>query len=171
MESHPLSETETYVSLLNKRRDEVRAVLNGLPVEALNWLPLPRGRSEARPSYSIYQLAYHSIVTEVDWMRHIAYRLGRITWEEEQAGYEIGELEVVGEEASPLLARLTRDGEATDRFIRGLAADDLLVTWENTRGEARGVRWIVGHVVAHYGEHIGQMTLTRRLWEHMQGRR
>ena len=170
MASNPLSETETYVSLLNKRRDEVRAVLDGLTVEALNWLPLPKGRRESRLSYSIYQLAYHSIVTEVDWMRHIAYRLGRITWEEEQAGYEIGELEVVGEEVPPLLARLERDGKATDQFILRLAADDLRMTWENARGEARGVRWIIGHVVAHYGEHIGQMTLTRRLWEHTQGR-
>jgi hypothetical protein len=170
MSTHRLSETETYVSLLNKRRDEVRGLLDGLPIEALNWLPLPRQRGESRLSYSIYQLAYHSIVTEVDWRRHIAYRLGRITWKEEQAGYEIGEREVVGEDTALLLARLESDGKATDQFILGLTADDLGVTWENARGKLRSVRWIIGHVIAYYGEHIGQMILTRRLWEHLRGR-
>jgi hypothetical protein len=170
MPSDLLTETETYVSLLNKRRDEVRGVLHGLSSEALNWLPLPKYRGETRLGYSIYQLAYHSIVTEVDWRRHIAYRLGRITVEEEQAGYEIGEREVMGEDTSLLLVRLERDGGATDQFLLGLSADDLQVTWENSRGEARGVRWIIGHVIAHYGVRIGQMTLTRRLWEHYAGR-
>ena len=145
-------------------------MLHGLPAEALNWLPLPRSRGDSRLSYSIYQLAYHSIVTEVDWRRHIAYRLGRITQEEEQAGYEIGEMEVVGENAAPLLARLESDGRATDQFILGLTGDDLRATWKNARGEPRSVRWIIGHIIAHYGERIGQMTLTRRLWEHYQGR-
>jgi uncharacterized damage-inducible protein DinB len=170
MTSNPLSETETYVSLLNKRRDEVRGVLHGLSAEALNWLPLPKYQGETRLCYSIYQLAYHSIVTEVDWRRHIAYRLGRITWEAEQAGYEIGEQEVVGEDIAPLLARLEEDGQATNRFILGLSDDDLGVTWKNSRGDPRSARWIIGHVIAHYGEHIGQMILTRRLWEHYQGR-
>jgi hypothetical protein len=170
MSSLRLSETETYVSLLNKRRDEVRGVLRGLPAEALNWLPLPRNRGDSRLGYSIYQLAYHSIVTEVDWRRHIAYRLGRITWEEEQAGFEIGEMEVVGEDTALLLARLERDGAATDQFILGLSDDDLHVTWENARGEPRSVRWIIGHVIAYYGVQIGQMVLTRQLWEQQRGR-
>jgi hypothetical protein len=65
---------------------------------------------------------------------------------------------------------MDREGAETDAFLSGLAESDLGVTWLNPRGERRSVRWIIGHVIAHYGEHIGQMALTRQLWEESGGR-
>jgi hypothetical protein len=164
-----LTETETYISLLRQRRQEVRSVLDGLSSEALNWLPIPHKPGETKVTNSLYQLGYHCIVTEVDWRRHIAYRLGLITREEELRGFEEGEFEVTGENPSRVFERLERDGRETDHFVSRLTDGELAVTWLNARNEARSVRWILGHIIAHYGEHIGQMALTRQLWEKQFG--
>lgn len=164
-----LTSQETYISLLGSRRREVGSVLTGLAAEALNWLPVPHQPGEPKVSNSIYQLAYHCVVTEVDWRRHIAYRLGLLTREEESQGFEKGEFEVSGDTPSLILARLEQDGQETDHFIRDLTEEALNLTWLNPRGELRSVRWIIGHVIAHYGEHIGQMALTRQLWETRYG--
>jgi hypothetical protein len=164
------SEVEAYVSLLQRRRQEVRLLLESLSPEALNWLPLPTPPGQPKTVNSIYQMAYHSLVTEIDWRRHIAYRLGRITREEDEEGFETGEFEVVADDIDPFLRRMDHEGAATDAFLFELAESDLSVTWLNPRGERRSVRWIVGHIIAHYGEHIGQMALTRQWWEE-SGRR
>ncbi len=158
------SEIESYVSLLQRRRQEVRLLVESLPPEALNWLPLLPPPGEPKTVNSVYQLAYHCLVTEIDWRRHIAYRLGHITREEEEAGYEVGEFEVMTDDIGPFLHRMDREGAEIDAFLSGLVESDLSVTWVNPRGERRSVRWIIGHVIAHYGEHIGQMALTRQLW-------
>lgn len=159
------AETAAYVSLFRRRRQEVRLLLEGLPPEALNWLPLTAVLGQPKTINSVYQLAYHCLVTEIDWRRHIAYRLGRITREEEEDGFEVGEFEVMADDTDPFLRRLDHEGAQTDTFIAGLTDGDLGVTWLNPRGERRSVRWLIGHVIAHYGEHIGQMALTRQLWE------
>jgi hypothetical protein len=160
-----LTETETYVSLLRKRRQEVRNVLAGLSVEALNWLPVPTPPNGQKVSHSIVQLAYHSVVTEVDWRRHIAYRLGLITREEEQRGFENGELDIVADDPSPILWRLENDGNETDLFISRLSEGELGISWVNPRGESRSIRWVIGHIISYYGQCIGQMVLIRQLWE------
>lgn len=159
------SETEAYISLLRRRRGEIRTILAGLPPAALNWLPVSSPPDQPKTTNSIYQLAYHCVVTEVDWRRHIAYRLGQITRQEEEAGFEEGEFEVVSDDLTFLLGRLESDGQKTDDYIASMTEQQLSVTWLNPRGERRSVRWIIGHIIAHYGEHIGQMALTRRLWE------
>ena len=161
------TEVEAYVSLLQRRRHEVRLILEDLPSEGLNWLPLPMPPGEPKVINSVYQLAYHSLVTEIDWRRHITYRLGRITREADEAGLETGEFEVVTDDIEPFLRRLDHEGAATDALIGGLTDGDLSVTWLNPRSERRSVRWLIGHIIAHYGEHIGQMALTRQWWEEM----
>ncbi|MCC6905099.1 MAG: DUF664 domain-containing protein [Anaerolineae bacterium] len=161
----PLTELETYVSLLRLRRQEVSAVLRGVSPEGLNWLPVQHASGQPKVSNSLYQLANHCIVTEADWRRHIAFRIGALSAEELAAQVEHGDLEVSGDDPAPLLGRILRDGDVTDRLIVSLTHAQLDLTWLNARGERRGVRWIIGHLIAHYGEHIGQMALTRQLWE------
>jgi hypothetical protein len=148
------------VSLLQRRRQEIRLLLEGLPADALNWLPLPMPPGQPKAV---------CLVTEIDWRRHITYRLGYITQEEDEAGYEVGELEVMTDEIDSFLGRLGREGAETDAFINGLTEGDLSVTWLNPRGKRRSIRWILGHIIAHYGEHIGQIALMRQLWAESGG--
>jgi hypothetical protein len=143
--------------------------LEDLPPEALNWLLIPTPPGQPKTVNSIYQLAYHCLVTEIDWRRHITYRLGHITQEEDEAGYEVGEFEVMTDDVDSFLRRMEREAAETDAFIGALTEGDLSVTWLNPRGERRSVRWIIGHIIAHYGEHIGQLALTRQLWTESGG--
>jgi hypothetical protein len=74
-----------------------------------------------------------------------------------------------GEDIVPLRAMYDAVAGASEEILARLVESDLGVL----RGEppdAHSVRWCILHVIEHYNEHLGQMRLTRQLWENRSAR-
>jgi uncharacterized damage-inducible protein DinB len=146
-----LSEIETYIERLRELRAQILKTLDGSNADALNWRPTP---SE---SNSLFALATHSLGAERRWLHEVVglRKIERDRAAEFRArGDDVAALrityEAVARESEKILARLT---EADMETLRG------------DPPKAYTVRWCILHVVEHYCEHLGQMYLTRQLWE------
>ena len=51
--------------------------------------------------------------------------------------------------------------------LEGLSPDELLRSAGNrpATGEAVTVTWVLDHILAHTGEHVGHIQITRHWWE------
>lgn len=150
-----LPEVESYVERLNAARSKVLKTLEGLPPEGLNWSPLPADAN------SVYALATHCLGAERRWLFEV---VGKQKIERDRPA----EFRARGEEISPLrdaYAGVARESEA----ILGRLGEPEMA---DLRGDAEKhtVRWCILHVVEHYNEHLGQMSLTRQLWENRGAR-
>ena len=151
-----MSETGLYLQQLKELREAVREVLFGLPAEGLNWTPLPEETN------SIYVLAKHSAWVEEWWIGCV---LGRQPERDDRAD----DLEGTGEDAADLLFWLDEAATTSKSVIEQLRPEDLEETRTRTRADGSeeqiSGRWTIMHTIEHYAEHIGQMRLTRQLWE------
>ena len=150
-------ELTAYIEHLAQLREHIRDVLLGLTAEGLNWTPLPEDTN------SLYQLTQHTAWNELWWIgTKLAERPFPYSWE----GNE--DLEGTGEDAADLLFWLDEAAAATNGILGNLeptALNEQRTLSSDTGEEQRSVRWIILHVVEHTAEHIGQMRLTRQLWE------
>lgn len=150
-----LNEIALCVALLRERRAELLQTLEGLSADALNWCPLPEGTN------SLYALGVHSLGAERRWIHQVVgqRKIERDREAEFRArGDDIVALgalcDVVARESEEILARLT---EADLEVVR-------------PEPKPHTIRWCVWHVLEHYNEHLGQMCLTRQLWENRHAR-
>ena len=113
---------------------------------------------------SIYNLAQHSAWVELWWIGSVA---GRQPFPYPWEGNE--ELEGQGEDAADLLFWLDEAATLSHAVLGGLHDEQLdelrTRTRANGQQEQFSGRWIVVHTIEHYAEHLGQMRLTRQLWE------
>ena len=150
-------ELELYRVLLDDHRTAVRQVLLGLSADGLNWRTLPGETS------SIYNLAQYCAWIE-SWL--IGWRAGGrpfpYDWSENQ------DLRSAGEDAADLLFWLDEAAAASEQVLTRLTGAMLDAPDEPASGQdakPRTRRWAIVHAIEHYAEHIGQMRLTRQLWE------
>ncbi len=145
-------EVASYLEFLNKKRAEVWKNLDGVSAEGLNWTPLPQDTN------SLLVLATHALGAEHGW---IAETVGR----EPQTRVRSQEFLARGDNVNALRERYEATARETERILAGLSEQDLASTRVDRGGETVTVRWAIEHVIEHYAEHIGQMKLTRQLWE------
>jgi uncharacterized damage-inducible protein DinB len=149
-------EVENYIEVLREARAQVANVLDGLTADALNWHPLPDETN------SLYALAVHLLGAERRWLhREVG---GRKIERDRDA-----EFRSRGDEIASLLAAyhtVTRDSEITLAELQ----ESELGALRGHAPEFHSVRWCILHVIEHYNEHIGQMRLTRQLWENRTAR-
>jgi len=151
-----LPAVEMYERLLRHRRADVLKILEGLNAEALNWHPL------SDETNSIYALAVHTLGAE-------RYRIhgqvgGRKIERDRNA-----EFRATGDDVTALLAQYEAVANESKEILERLVETDMDVL----RGQAPDkytFRWCILHVMAHYAEHVGQMALTRQLWENRASR-
>ena len=146
-----LSEIETYIERLRDLRAQVLKTLDGFDADGLNWRPL------ADESNSLFVLATHSLGAERRWLHEM---VGQRKIERDRAA----EFRARGDDVAAL--RVTY--EAVARESEEILARLVQVDMDALRGDppkAYIVRWCILHVVEHYCEHLGQMYLTRQLWE------
>ena len=151
-----LPEVQTYRNALREARQEILKTLDGLTPDALNWHPLPDETN------SLYALAVHLLGAERRWVHH---EVGQRKIERDREaefrarGEDIAALrslyDAVARESEEILARLV---ESDLGALRGAAPD------------AHSVRWCILHIIEHYSEHLGQMRLTRQMWENRSAR-
>jgi uncharacterized damage-inducible protein DinB len=145
-------EIQTYLERLSELRAAMLKTLAGLDASALNWTPLPEETN------SLLVLATHALGAEHGWFAEIIAR-GPKTRD------RLAEFRAQGSDISALHARYTEAARASEQILSALTAADLETTREHPHFGTVTMRWIILHVIEHYAEHLGQMYLTRQLWE------
>ncbi len=152
-----LAEVETYIERLRHTRAEILKTLDELSVDALNWHPLPDETN------SLYALATHLLGAERGWLHEV---VGQRQIERDRAA----EFRARGEDIAALrMAYDTVARESEDILVR-LAETDMTTLRGKNASNMHTVRWSILHIVEHYNEHLGQMRLTRQMWENRSAR-
>ena len=141
--------------LLRRARDDMRAAIDDRPPDALNWRPAGDGTN------SIAVLATHSLASTREW-------LSVAVDEPPPERDRDSEFEVSARDAGELLA-LT-DGLFEDCLSlvdksRTVDWAALRSQWDPDTGVQLLAAWALLHALGHLREHVGQMALTRQLWE------
>ena len=151
-------------AVLRAARDDMRAAIDGLPTDALNWRPA------GDDTNSIAVLATHSLGSTHLWLS-VAVDAPRPDRDRPT------EFEFTARDSAALLTSVD------DTFDTCLALVDKsrTVDWSSLRAaqpapgdaETRQVfaAWALLHALEHLREHVGQMSLTRQLWEQRESRR
>ncbi len=136
--------------VLERSRADISEALQGLPPEALNWRPA------GDDTNSIAVLATHSLHSTRWWL---AVALG----ERLPARHRPSEFRASALDAESLLQLL--DEMSADCLA--LVEKDRDVDWSAVRQtpELMPAAWALLHSLSHLREHVGQMMLTRQLWE------
>ena len=141
--------------LLRRARDDMRAAVDSLRPDALNWRPA------GDDTNSIAVLATHSLTSTREWL---SVAVGEPPPERDRDS----EFEASARDAGELLA-----------FVDGLFEECLSlvdksrsVDWSALRSQGDPdtdihlfAAWALLHALEHLREHLGQMLLTRQLWE------
>lgn len=147
-----LPEITEYLTALDRQRTKIFETLTSAPHEAWNWMPT------GDETNSLFVLAKHCIGSEHGWIFEI---LGR----GEQTRVRSAEFQARGETPDDLRTEFERVANETHAILAALTEDELLTTrFRESHGQV-SVRWIILHVIEHFSEHLGQMYLTKQLWE------
>ncbi len=156
------TELTFYLDWLDAMREGVRDALLGLDADGLNWKPLPQETN------SIYNLAQHCAWVEQWWIGTV---LAGQPFPRPWNGDE--DLEGRGDDASDLLFWLDEAATTSRAALLELSPDALLEARAVPRADGSErtvtVHWTIVHTIEHYAEHIGQMRLTRQLWQAQKG--
>src|SRR3972149_1839450 len=141
--------------LLRRARDDMRAAIDGLPPDALNWRPA------GDDTNSIAVLVNHSLTSTREWLSvAVAAPL--------PARDRPTEFDFTARDSGDLLAFV--DGMFDECL--GLVDDERTVDWAALRKHwdpGRNIEpfpaWALLHALGHLREHVGRMALTRQLWE------
>jgi uncharacterized damage-inducible protein DinB len=150
------AETELFIHFFDRLHGRALEAIAGLPVEALNWRPLPGAEGDDVTNSLAATLA-HLVGSERYWVGEVVG--GRPANRDRPAEFRA----VAEDEAS-----LRQAVEATGALIR-----DVLSTVtearlaETTHAMDREItrHWAMIHALDHASLHLGHMQLTRQLWE------
>jgi uncharacterized damage-inducible protein DinB len=147
-----LSEVAEYLQSIERQRAKIFALLENAPREAWNWKPT---NDETN---SLFIVATHVIGSEHGWIFEIL-GVG------EQTRNRPAEFLAQGDSLDALRAEYARAAQETREIFETLTEHDLSTTrYRESHGDV-SVRWIILHVIEHASEHLGQMELTKQLWE------
>lgn len=145
-------EISTYLDVLTALRGKVLKTLQEAKPEAWNWTPL-KGETN-----SLYVLATHAVGAEHGWIYEIMAG-------GEQTRNRPAEFQATSHDLGELYARYAKVAQETESVLRTRSSQSLARTlFREGYGEI-SERWIVLHIIQHYSEHLGQMYLTKQLWE------
>jgi uncharacterized damage-inducible protein DinB len=146
---------EAYLDRLTMLHTEIRRTIEGLPPEVLDWLPGPEMSSLA-------VLAEHVAGSQRFWV-------GEVAGGDPAHRNRPAEFQTHGLDEAALLSRLDASLAHTRATLEKLTMPDLEVRRPGMDGEEVTAAWALFHNLQHLGTHLGQMQLTRQLWEQQQG--
>ncbi len=133
----------------------MRAAVEGLPSDALNWRPAPADTN------SIAVMANHSLSSTRTWLS--------VAVDEPFPDRDRPtEFEFAAESADGLLALIDESFEACLALVdksRTVDWSALRGHWDPDQGPKVFAAWALVHALEHLREHVGQMSLTRQLWD------
>jgi uncharacterized damage-inducible protein DinB len=147
-------ELQNYLNLIEDLRSQVRALIAGLPAEALNWRPIEGSDDHATNSLAV--LAAHVAGAEHYWLGEV---VGRLPATRNRAA----EFATQTTDSTALLRRLDDVAEQTREVLVMLTPSDLDGDCE-AQGRIVPVRWAILHVIDHTALHLGHMQITYQLW-------
>jgi uncharacterized damage-inducible protein DinB len=146
-----------YIDLLQERHSEILEALEGLPPAALDWIPGP-------DMNSINVLVFHIMGSTRYWIGDIAAQ--ESSHRDRDAEFRVSDVEV-----DVLKNRLADNLEYVRNALSKFTIKDLQTTRESARnGRTFTVAWALLHALEHMTLHLGQIQLTRQLWEQSKGR-
>ncbi len=145
-------ELQTLLDRINALRSNIWKELEGVDAAGLNWAPL------AKDTNSLYVLATHCIGSEHGW---VAETIGG----EAKTRVRSLEFEARGNSMGELRDRFEATAAETRRIFGRLEEADLDRTIATQNYGTVTVRWAILHLIEHFSEHLGQMRLTKQLWE------
>jgi uncharacterized damage-inducible protein DinB len=142
---------EAYLERLEALHADMRQALAGLPLAALDWRP-------AVEMNSLAVLATHIAGSERYWV-------GEVAGSDPAHRDRPTEFRIYGLNEVELAARLDATLAHSRMILEKLTLPELeLRRQAGDRGEVT-VAWALFHNLQHVGTHLGQMQLTRELWE------
>ncbi len=144
-----------YISLLQERHNEILDTLEGLPSEALDWTPGP-------DMNSISVLIFHLTGAERYWIGDVAAQ--NPGDRDRDAEFRIRDMDV-----DVLKRRLADNLEYARSRLSHFTIEDLQTTRVTRNGRNHTVAWALLHALEHATLHLGQIQLTRQLWEQAKG--
>jgi len=143
---------ENYLELLESLHTGIHQTIEGLSTEALDWTPGPDMNSLA-------VLVAHIAGSERYW-------IGDIAGNEPSGRVRESEFQTAGVDEAALSARLEAVLAHSRTVLERLTLAELEAKRSNPRdGREYTVAWAVFHALEHTALHLGQMQLTRQLWE------
>lgn len=143
---------QDYYDHLQKLHAEIGLVLDGLPQEALDWMP-------GENMNSICVLAVHVAGAERFWIGDV------ITGETSNRNRE-AEFLTRGLDAAALREALNASLVHSRAVLERLMINDLHEMRTSPRdGRQFRVGWVLNHALEHIAIHLGHMQITRQVWE------
>ncbi len=145
-----------FLNLIQQRHKEILEALDGLPPVALDWAPGP-------DINSISVLVFHLTGAERYWIGDVAAQ--DPTERDRDAEFRVHDVEI-----GVLKKRLADNLEYARNTLGRFTIQDL----EGARVSARDgrtftVAWALLHALEHTTLHLGQIQITRQLWDQSQG--
>lgn len=141
-----------YLDLLEDCHNSILKALDGLPPTALDWVPGPEMNS-------ISVLLFHLTGAEQFW-------IGDVAMQESSNRDRDAEFRVQDMDADVLRKRLSDTLEYAQRALDTMSLQDLESSRPSPRdGRNVMVAWALLHALEHATLHLGQIQLTRQLWE------
>lgn len=145
-----------YLSLLQDCHNGILEALEALPEAALDWIP-------GQDMNSISVLVFHLSGAERFW-------IGDIAAQEPSNRDRDAEFRVRGVGMDILKKRLTDNSEYTRNVLDRMSLQDLEATRvRSSDGREFTVAWALLHALEHATSHLGQIQITRQLWEQSKG--
>ena len=146
---------EEYLNILQTCHADILKALDGLPPAALDWIPGP-------DMNSISVLVFHLTGAERYWIGDVAAQ--DPTERDRDAEFKVHE---VGTDV--LKKRLTDNTEYARIALEKFTIQDLEATRVSARdGREFTMAWALIHALEHSTLHLGQIQLTRQLWEQLK---
>lgn len=145
-----------YLNILQTCHADILKALDGLPPAALDWILGP-------DMNSISVLVFHLTGAERYWIGDVAAQ--DPTERDRDAEFKVHDVGV-----DVLKKRLTDNMEYERAALEKLTIQDLETTRVSPRdGRGFTVAWALLHALEHSTLHLGQIQLTRQLWEQEKG--
>jgi uncharacterized damage-inducible protein DinB len=141
-----------YLDRLEMLHADVQAAIQGLPQQALDWVPGPEMNS-------LSVLAVHLAGAERYW-------LGDVVTGQSSGRDRDAEFQVHGLRSKVLIERLADSLAYVRTVLSELSLQDLAQPHTSPRdGRLYTVGWALAHALEHTALHTGQIQLTRQLWD------
>ena len=142
---------EDFVTLLEKRHQNILQAIDGLPAKAFDWIP-------GADMNSINVLITHLTGAERYW-------IGDVAAQESSHRDRDAEFRVHDVGLDSLKKRMTDNIDYARNALKNFTIEDLQATRMTKDGETFSVAWALLHALEHTTLHLGQIQLTRQLWE------
>lgn len=143
---------ENYLGLLHDLHEQIRAGIDGLPQEALDWVPL-------KDTNSLCALLAHIAGSERFFLSDVVMQVSSNRDRD-------GEFRASGMDAATLMGKLAANEDFARSVVESLTMDSLLEERFSQRHNRNvSVTWALLHILDHTGLHLGHIQIQRQMWD------